>query len=154
MVGTVNSQAGPIAVRIIDQNGNGKFNDVGSDAMIVGNTDHAMMLSATIYVDDKLQNIAKSLCSLSFVVYQSGPNDLARLAYVREYTDEGMSIVVLSHPLATPPRPARRGGPRTSSGAGSSAPAGRRWSSRRQRCTQGLAQHVSPAAGACTRGGR
>ncbi len=58
MVGTVNSQAGPIPVRIIDQNGNGKFNDVGSDAMIVGNTDHAMMLSATIYVDDKLQNIA------------------------------------------------------------------------------------------------
>ena len=66
MAGTINTQAGPIPVRIIDQNGNGKFNDVGSDAMIVGNTDHAMMLSTTVYVDDKLQTIAISEDGKSF----------------------------------------------------------------------------------------
>ena len=66
MAGTINTQAGPIPVRIIDQNGNGKFNDVGSDAMIVGNTDHAMMLSTTVYVDEKLQTIAISEDGKSF----------------------------------------------------------------------------------------
>jgi hypothetical protein len=55
MVGTISTDAGPVPVKVIDQNGNGKFNDIGSDAMIVGNTDHAMMLSSTVFVDDKLQ---------------------------------------------------------------------------------------------------
>jgi len=66
MVGTVDTQAGPIPIRIIDQDGNGNFNDVGSDAMIVGNTDHAMMLSTTIFVDGRLQAIAVSTDGTSF----------------------------------------------------------------------------------------
>ena len=57
MVGLVPTAGGPVSVKLIDQNGNGNFNDVGSDAMIVGNTDHAMMLSTTVFVDDKLQRI-------------------------------------------------------------------------------------------------
>jgi hypothetical protein len=57
MVGSIPTTAGPVPVKLIDQNGNGKFNDIGLDAMIVGNTDHAMMLSSTIFVDDKLQQI-------------------------------------------------------------------------------------------------
>ena len=54
MVGSIPTTAGPVPVKLIDQDGNGKFNDVGSDAMIVGNTDHAMMLSTTMFVDGKL----------------------------------------------------------------------------------------------------
>ena len=55
MAGTVITAAGPMPIRIIDQNGNGRFNDIGSDAMIVGTSDHAMLLSRTIQLDDQLQ---------------------------------------------------------------------------------------------------
>ena len=57
MVGLIPTESGPVSVKVIDQDGNGKFNDFGSDAMIVGNTEHATMLSATVFVDDKLQNL-------------------------------------------------------------------------------------------------
>lgn len=57
MVGTVDTEAGPLPVRIIDQDGNGRFNDVGTDAMIVGASDNAMFLSNTIIVADKLRHI-------------------------------------------------------------------------------------------------
>ncbi len=57
MAGLIPTAAGPVPVKLIDQDGNGKFNDIGSDAMIVGNTDHAMMLSTTVFVDDKLQQL-------------------------------------------------------------------------------------------------
>ena len=74
MVGSIPTAAGPVPVKLIDQNGNGKFNDIGSDAMIVGNTDHAMMLSTTVFVDDKLQqlDIADDGAAFSLSTY-SGP---------------------------------------------------------------------------------
>ncbi|MCP4172537.1 MAG: hypothetical protein GY758_17380 [Fuerstiella sp.] len=57
LAGTISTPAGPIPLRIIDQNGNGRFNDVGSDAMIVGTGDHAMLLSKTIFAGDHLQTV-------------------------------------------------------------------------------------------------
>ena len=57
MAGVINTDAGPVPIKVIDQDGNGKFTDIGRDAMIVGNTDHAMMLSSTIFVDNQLQRV-------------------------------------------------------------------------------------------------
>lgn len=57
LAGTITTDAGPVPIRIIDQDGNGRFNDVGRDAMIVGANDHATLLSKTIYVDNTLQNV-------------------------------------------------------------------------------------------------
>lgn len=57
MAGVLTTEAGPIPVRIIDQNGNGRFDDVGSDAMIVGTSDHAMLLSKTVQIDDALRTV-------------------------------------------------------------------------------------------------
>jgi hypothetical protein len=54
MTGTIKGEAGPVPIRIIDQNGNGSFGDVGVDAMVVGFSDEAMFLSKTIVVDNKL----------------------------------------------------------------------------------------------------
>jgi len=58
MVGTIPADTGPIPVRIIDQNGNGAFDDVGRDAMIVGTSDEAMFLSNTIVVGNTLKTIS------------------------------------------------------------------------------------------------
>lgn len=64
--GSISTDAGPVPIRIIDQDGNGRFNDVGSDAMIVGTNDHATLLSRVIYVGDSLQNIEISNNGSSF----------------------------------------------------------------------------------------
>ncbi len=74
MVGIINTEAGPVPVKIIDQDGNGKFNDIGRDAMVVGNTDHAMMLSSTIFVGGQLKSfqIAEDGSSFSLAPYE-GP---------------------------------------------------------------------------------
>ena len=74
MAGTVNSPAGPVPIRIIDQNGNGKFDDWGSDAMIVGNSDFATLLSKTIYVGGELRSVSfgKSKNSIVLAKYD-GP---------------------------------------------------------------------------------
>ena len=66
MAGTITTDAGPVPIRIIDQNGNGRFDDIGRDAMIVGGNDNATLLSKTIYVDNVLHSVdfaddAKSL---------------------------------------------------------------------------------------------
>ena len=60
MVGTIPADTGPIPVRIIDQNGNGSFDDVGLDAMIIGTSDEAMFLSSTIVVGNTLRKISVS----------------------------------------------------------------------------------------------
>ena len=57
MAGTISTAAGPVPIRIIDQNGNGRYDDVGSDAMVVGSTDHATLLSRTISVDESLHSV-------------------------------------------------------------------------------------------------
>ncbi|MCG8652975.1 MAG: hypothetical protein MI861_24250 [Pirellulales bacterium] len=57
MVGTLSTAAGPLPIRIIDQNGNGRFNDYGADAMIVGATDNAMFLSKAIHVNQQLRRL-------------------------------------------------------------------------------------------------
>lgn len=57
MAGTIKTEAGPVPIRIIDQNGNGRFDDIGRDAMIVGGNDNATLLSKTIFVDNVLRNV-------------------------------------------------------------------------------------------------
>ncbi len=57
MAGTISTPAGPVPIRIIDQNGNGRYDDIGRDAMVVGSTDHATLLSSTISVDDVLHKV-------------------------------------------------------------------------------------------------
>jgi len=57
LAGTISTDAGPVPIRIIDQDGNGRFNDIGRDAMVVGASVHATLLSKAIYVGDTLQNI-------------------------------------------------------------------------------------------------
>ena len=57
MAGIITTEAGPVPIRIIDQDGNGRHNDIGSDAMIVGSGDHAMLLSKTIQVDADLKTL-------------------------------------------------------------------------------------------------
>jgi hypothetical protein len=60
MIGLIQCEAGPIPVRIIDQDGNGSFDDFGIDAMIVGSSNEAMFLSKTIVVDNKLHEVTIS----------------------------------------------------------------------------------------------
>ncbi|MEM8669034.1 MAG: hypothetical protein AAGG48_16045 [Planctomycetota bacterium] len=57
MAGVINSAAGPMPIRIIDRDGNGRFDDVGSDAMIVGTSDYATFLSKTVQIDDALYTL-------------------------------------------------------------------------------------------------
>jgi hypothetical protein len=57
LAGAITTEAGPMPIRIIDQDGNGRFTDIGSDAMIVGSGDHATLLSKTIYVGDALHRL-------------------------------------------------------------------------------------------------
>lgn len=57
MAGNIPTKAGPLPIRIIDQNGNGRFDDYGQDAMIVGASDHAMYLSKTVFVDNRLRAV-------------------------------------------------------------------------------------------------
>lgn len=57
MAGTIKTDAGPVPVKLIDQNGNGSFADIGEDAMIVGSSDNAVLLSSTIYVGDELAKV-------------------------------------------------------------------------------------------------
>ncbi len=78
MVGTLQTEAGPLSVKLIDQDGNGKFNDVGSDAMIIGNTDHAMMLSTTLFVDGKLQQVlvAEDASALTLSQYTGATSEI------------------------------------------------------------------------------
>ncbi|MFN3193771.1 MAG: hypothetical protein ACE361_24875 [Aureliella sp.] len=57
MAGTYISDSGPIPIRLIDQNGNGRFDDIGEDAMVVGNSDNAVLLSSTAYLGDELMRV-------------------------------------------------------------------------------------------------
>lgn len=57
MAGSVITEFGPLPICIIDQNGNGRYDDIGSDAMIVGTSDHAMLLSKAIQIGDALQTL-------------------------------------------------------------------------------------------------
>ena len=57
MAGTLMTESGPVSIKLIDQNGNGRFSDVGEDAMIVGASDNAVLLSSTIYAGDELASV-------------------------------------------------------------------------------------------------
>lgn len=52
--GTVDTEHGPLKLELIDRNGNGRYDDVGADAMIVGGGDVATFLSRTMLVDRDL----------------------------------------------------------------------------------------------------
>lgn len=58
MTGTIQTAKGAVPVRIIDQNGNGRFNDVGEDAMVVGTGNDATYLSETVLVGTELRKMA------------------------------------------------------------------------------------------------
>ena len=97
MVGTIATEAGPIPVRIIDQDGNGRFDDFGSDAMIVGASDNAMFLSRSILVDGKLRQTEVSAdgATLKLVDY-SGPTAAIDLSTSFDSKAVLLSAVVLS----------------------------------------------------------
>lgn len=60
MAGSLPTEAGPMPIRIIDRDGNGRFDDIGSDAMIVGTNDNATLLSKTVFVDGKINTMSIS----------------------------------------------------------------------------------------------
>lgn len=60
MAGAIATEAGPMPIRIIDRDGNGRFSDFGSDAMIVGTSDNATLLSRTVFVDEQLKTLTVS----------------------------------------------------------------------------------------------
>jgi hypothetical protein len=53
MVGSLQGET----IRLIDQNGNGRYNDFGEDAMVVGNGDAAAFLSRVVSVKEQLFTI-------------------------------------------------------------------------------------------------
>lgn len=57
LAGIISTEAGPIPIRIIDQNGNGRHDDIGQDAMIVGSSDYASLLSRTVQVGEELLSV-------------------------------------------------------------------------------------------------
>lgn len=58
MVGSLQTENGPIPVRIVDQNGNGRFDDIGQDAMTIGKSDDATFLSQTVLLGKELREFA------------------------------------------------------------------------------------------------
>ena len=60
MIGSIETKAGPIPVRVIDQNGNGRFDDIGKDAMVVGTGDDATFLSQTVVIGKELRQFQMS----------------------------------------------------------------------------------------------
>ncbi len=57
MTGSIETAGGPVPVRIVDQNGNGRFNDIGEDAMVVGTGNDATYLSQTVLVGTELREL-------------------------------------------------------------------------------------------------
>ena len=97
LAGTIQTEAGPVPVRIIDQDGNGRFNDVGRDAMVVGSNDHATLLSNTICVGTELQSVevAGDGSSLTLSAYD-GPT--AEIDMTTEFNSKAalLSSIVVS----------------------------------------------------------
>jgi hypothetical protein len=54
MVGTVETDAGSTLITIIDRNGNGRWNDVGEDAMVIGRGNAACYLSRSVFIAGEL----------------------------------------------------------------------------------------------------
>jgi hypothetical protein len=52
--GALEGQLGSTAVRVVDLDGNGRFGDVGRDAIVVGDGDVAQLLGEAIHVDGRL----------------------------------------------------------------------------------------------------
>ncbi|MEE9392248.1 MAG: hypothetical protein V3W41_07060 [Planctomycetota bacterium] len=58
--GTMNGKLGGQAIRLIDQNNNGIYNEYGKDAMVIGKSKTASFLSKVVSVKGKLFNIEVS----------------------------------------------------------------------------------------------
>lgn len=56
----VQGKIGSTRIRVIDQNHNGRFDDIGEDALVVGNGRAASFLSETITIDGQLRTIKVS----------------------------------------------------------------------------------------------
>jgi len=67
----VMGKIGSTKIRIIDQNHNGRFDDIGKDAMVIGNGRAASFLSETVTIDGALHTIkvAKDGTKLSFAPF-------------------------------------------------------------------------------------
>lgn len=67
----VTGKIGSTRIRIVDQNHNGRFDDIGKDAMVVGNGRAASFLSETISIDGQLRTIkvAADGTTLSFAPF-------------------------------------------------------------------------------------
>lgn len=55
--GVLEGHVGSTRIRLIDQNNNGSFADVGVDAMIVGRSQYASFLSEVVSIDGRLQRL-------------------------------------------------------------------------------------------------
>jgi len=56
--GALEGQLGATAVRVVDLDGNGRFGDVGRDAIVVGDGDVAQLLGEAIHVDGRLVQLS------------------------------------------------------------------------------------------------
>lgn len=72
--GAVTGKVGNTRLQIIDQNGNGRFSDVGEDALVVGSGDVACFLSEVVAIDGRLHRlrVASDGSSLELLEYD-GP---------------------------------------------------------------------------------
>lgn len=57
MVGSISTENGPLPIRLIDRNGNGRFDEFGTDGLIVGVSDEATLLSQAVVIDGELQEL-------------------------------------------------------------------------------------------------
>ncbi len=95
MTGTILSEGGPIPIRIVDQNGNGRYDVVLVIAMIVGASDYATYLSKTVLVDNRLHAIEFSGSAVSFGKY-SGPTSTIDMTTSFDAKAVLLSAVIIS----------------------------------------------------------
>jgi hypothetical protein len=93
MLGKVNGTV----VKLIDQNHNGRYNDYGEDAMIVGNGDGAGLLSRVVSLDDELFTFSVSADGKK-VTYAPYQGESGHIDVSSEYTIRGKLIAaVIAH---------------------------------------------------------
>lgn len=86
-----------VKVQVIDQDGNGAFNDIGTDAMIVGSTTSAAFLSSVVNVAGKLYavTVAKDGTALDYTPF-SGKTGTLDLMSAHESKTKVITVLVKS----------------------------------------------------------
>ena len=58
--GAVRGKVGETRIQVVDRNGNGRYDDVGEDAVVIGRGEHACYLSKTVHVAGALRALTVS----------------------------------------------------------------------------------------------